>query len=54
MIAMKPFTQGDWYGLCGAERFPGGEEPLLGEALVDGQPVLVVYDAQGLAIIGCG
>lgn len=27
---MKPFTQGDWYGLCGAERFPDGSDPWAG------------------------
>lgn len=55
MIAMQPFSKHDWYGWAGAEAFPGGAEPLIGECTVvnrDGATVFatVIVDAQGVTV----
>jgi hypothetical protein len=64
-IRFKPFTQQDWYGLAGAERFSDGTEPHIAyfENLrtvpftnAEGQPDLeynmgmIVVDSQGISV----
>ena len=41
---MKPFTKGDWYDFCGAERFLDGTEPYVGRYDI----LTVVVDRNGL------
>jgi hypothetical protein len=51
MIALRPFTREDWFGLAGAECFADGSEPQIGELLVDGDACTVVLDATGLVVL---
>jgi hypothetical protein len=64
---LRPFTKEDWYGLAGAERFPDGTEPLIGEVAVINWPELeefgpekgqslskatLIVDARGVSLMG--
>jgi hypothetical protein len=50
MIAMRPFSRCDWFGLAGAECFADGSDPLIGDLLIDGCDASVVLDATGLML----
>lgn len=61
-VELRPFKEGDWEGLAGAEAFEDGSNPLYGEIpnvfgwpedLRDmGNGVMVVVDATGIGLVG--
>jgi hypothetical protein len=57
-VQLRDFTQTDWYGFAGAESFPDGRPPLLGEVAVDGGDFhmnadggLLLVDATGISLV---
>jgi hypothetical protein len=56
MAEFRPFTEADWMGYAGAERFPSSDpenppgEPWIAQVSIDGQPADAICDASGLAI----
>jgi hypothetical protein len=51
MIALRPFSELDWFGFSGAESFADGSVPLIGTLAVDGDEATVVLDAHGLSLM---
>jgi hypothetical protein len=61
---LRPFEKHDWYGWAGAQNFPDGSEPLIGEVQVTNWPeedfeggrsmpaATIIVDAQGISING--
>jgi len=48
-MKMREFRENDWDGLAGAEKFPDGSNPLLGEGeFTNGEKYLLVVDANGV------
>lgn len=47
----REFDEVDWFGLAGAESFPGGEEPLVAYIRVDGLETEAVLDARGIGLM---
>jgi hypothetical protein len=48
-LTFRPFTQEDWFGFAGAERFTNGDEPLIAEGFfaADQREWFLVLDGSG-------
>lgn len=46
----RRFTDLDWYGFEGAERYPDGSAPWMAEIHVDGHEAVAVADASGCGV----
>lgn len=46
----RAFTECDWDGFAGAETWPNGDKPLIGEIKVDGKDFLAVFDPKGVYV----
>ncbi len=53
-ILLRPFLSCDWEGFAGAECFGNGDEPLIGETMVDGIEMLVVVDGYSIQVFDDG
>lgn len=49
-LAWRDFSEGDWCGFAGAERFECGEEPRIAGIRVDGEDAVIIHDNLGLAV----
>ncbi len=50
-VEWKRFTENDWMGFAGCERFADGSEPFLAEIKVDGFDGLAIFDANGVVVL---
>jgi hypothetical protein len=48
-MALKPFSQSDWYGYAGAEKFEDGSEPLI----AGNDEFTIIVDKSGIAFDIC-
>lgn len=53
-IEMVRFTEEDWYGFAGCERFADGGAPFIGGLKVDGSDAVVIHDAEGIHVVWGG
>jgi hypothetical protein len=51
LIAFRPFSREDWFGLAGAEDFADGSPPQIAELRLDGDLCTVILDRNGLVVL---
>lgn len=47
---LRSFDKHDWMALGGAEKFPNGDEPLIGTVFLERKSLCVVVDGQGVGV----
>lgn len=50
-MRLTPFTKEDYYGFADAQPWSPTQPPLMGEMKVDGEPFVVIVDANGIGLI---
>ena len=49
-IDYRRFTNTDWYGYAGAEKFDNGSQPFIAEVYLTGGEAYIVADANGIGV----